>query len=165
MYPGHHKVFSDTFSEKRVGFLQAETGAVMDSCPLLCLGQKSLRHQGTSVDDQVCGLNDVSTAYCDQFRITRTCPNKIDYAFLNWLQFWILLGEPVTLRLFLYPPFSKGGSGGISEASRNPPKSPFIKGDFRATAARIMTITRHHLKKSLDLNCFDFLRALRVLRG
>ncbi len=87
MYPGHNKVIADAFSEKRMGLLQAKTGAVMDFCPLLRQGQKSFRHQRTGVNDQVCGLHDVSTAHCDQFRITRACPNKIDYALLDRLQF------------------------------------------------------------------------------
>jgi len=34
---------------------------------------------------------------------------------------------------FPLPPFGKGGSGGISEAIENPPKSPFTKGDFKAS--------------------------------
>jgi hypothetical protein len=32
----------------------------------------------------------------------------------------------------IFPPFLKGGIGGIFLAWQNPPKSPFAKGDFKA---------------------------------
>ncbi len=37
---------------------------------------------------------------------------------------------------FPLPPFGKGGSGGISKAVENPPKSPFKKGDFKASTLK-----------------------------
>jgi hypothetical protein len=46
------------------------------------------------------------------------------------------LKKRIITHLSLCPPFTKGGSGGISEAVENPPKSPFKKGDFKASTLK-----------------------------
>ena len=48
------------------------------------------------------------------------------------------------------PPFGKGGSGGISEAVENPPKSPFKKGDFKESTrqGRVMIAATPEITRS-----------------
>jgi hypothetical protein len=59
----------------------------MDLCPLLRSSQESSWYQRASVDNQICGLDNVGTANCDQFRITRARPNEVDFALVNLFQF------------------------------------------------------------------------------
>ena len=51
---------------------------------------------------------------------------------------------------FPVPPFGKGGSGGISEAVENPPKSPFKKGDFKESTrqGRVMIAATPEITRS-----------------
>ena len=44
----------------------------------------------------------------------------------------LVRGENIATHLSLCPPLAKGGSGGISEAAENPPKSPFLKGGLHS---------------------------------
>jgi len=54
---------------------------------------------------------------------------------------------------FPLPPFAKGGSGGISEGVENPPKSPFKKGDFKASTLKDKSGLLK-AQKSLDLRSY-----------
>lgn len=73
-----------------MGLLQAKTGAVVNLRPLFCLSKKGLGYQGTRVDDQIGGLDNLGAADCYQFRISGTCPNEVDFSLLYRLQFSIL---------------------------------------------------------------------------
>ena len=73
-----------------MGLLQAKTGAVVNLRPLFCLSQKGLRHQGTRVDDQIGGLDDLGAPDGYQFPVSGTRPNEVDFSLLYRFQFSIL---------------------------------------------------------------------------